>query len=247
MLPSLGLPLLDTLVSQNLNITNISFNHPLYRDVFEKQTTNFDYPLSKVHYGIKGSAPQILGFQNNRPFLLGDKGRFLFTAPISGENGTFTNTPLVVPTFYSIAWNSLKAPNLYQNLAELSTTDIAWVAEADEIIKLRGNSYEFIPLQKRFANKTSLTLTEDPKTDGNYMAIAGEEEIIPLSFNFPRNESLLNYASPDFSNSMEVLDNMPELIATLEKEDRVNELWKWFVIFALAFAIAEVLIQKLVK
>ena len=247
MLSKLGLPQLDTLVPESLNITNIEFDHPIYREVFEKRITNFDYPFSKDHYSIRGTAPQILGFQNNRPFLLGENGRFMFTAPLSGGNSTFVNTPLVVPTFYSIAWNSLKTPELYQNLSDMITTDIPWVADADEIIKLRGDSYEFIPLQKRYANKTSLSLTENPKRDGNYMAIAGEEEISPLSFNYSREESILNYTSVDFNNSIEVLEGMPELIATLEKEGRVNELWKWFVIFALVFALAEVLIQKLVK
>ncbi|MDX1314918.1 MAG: hypothetical protein R3356_05400, partial [Eudoraea sp.] len=247
LLSRIGLPLLDTLVTESLNITNIEFDHPLYREVFEKRVTNFDYPLSRSHYSIRGSSPQVLGFQNGNPFLLGADGRYLFTSPVSGENGTFINTPLVVPTFYAIAWNSLKTPDLYQYLAEQITTDINWVVEADEIIKLRSESYEFIPLQKRYANKTALTLTEDPRRDGNYTAIAREEEITPLSFNYPRTESLLNYSSADLGTSFEILESMPELIATLEKEGRVNELWKWFVIFALVFAIAEVLIQKLVK
>ena len=247
MLSKLGLPQLDSLVSETLNITDIEFDHPLYREVFEKRVTNFDYPLVNSHYNIKGNAPSVLGFQNNRPFLLGDNGRFLFTAPISGDNSTFINTPLIVPTFYSMAWNSLKSTELYQNLSDQITTDIAWVAGTDDIIKLRGSSYEFIPLQKRYANKTSLILSEDPKRDGNYIAFSGDEEIIPLSFNYPRDESELSYARPVIQGSVEILESMPELISTLEKEGRVNELWKWFVIFALVFALAEILIQKLVK
>ena len=247
LLSRLGMPQLDTIVSESLNITNIEFDHPLYREVFEGRVTNFDYPTSKLYYPVKGNASRILSFQNNRPFFLGENGRYLFTAPLSAENGTFTNTPLVVPTFYSIAWNSLKIPELYQNLSELITADIAWVADSDEIIKLKGDSYEFIPLQKRYANKTSLSLTEDPKKDGNYMAVGGGEELSPLSFNYPRDESVLNYTNADLLSSVEVLDGMPGLITTLEKEGRVNELWKWFVIFALVFALAEVLIQKLVK
>ncbi|MCX2719488.1 BatA domain-containing protein [Lentiprolixibacter aurantiacus] len=247
LLSKLGLPQLDSVVPGSLNITDIEFDHPLYRDVFEKRVTNFDYPMASSHYSIKGSAPQILGFQNSKPFLLGDNGRYLFTSPLSIGNGTFVNNSLVVPTFYSIAWNSLKTPALYQNLSELITTDIPWVANADEIIKLRGNAYEFIPLQKKYANKTTLTLVGDPRKDGNYMAISGEEEIMPLSFNYPREESVLIYSKPDLPSSFELLENMPEFIASLEKEGRVNELWKWFVIFALVFALAEVLIQKLVK
>lgn len=247
LLARLGLPQLDTLVPETMNVTDIEFDHPIYREVFEKRISNFNYPTSKSHYSTRGSAPQILSFQNNNPFLLGENGIFLFTAPLSQENGTFINTPLVVPTFYSIAWNSLKTPDLYQNLADIIATDIAWVADADEIIKLRSGSYEFIPLQKRYAAKTSLSLTEDPKRAGNYMAVAGDEELSPLSFNYPREESELSYSEADFASSIEFMESMPELISKLEKEGQVNELWKWFVIFALVFVLAEVLIQKLVK
>ncbi|MCE2612033.1 BatA and WFA domain-containing protein [Flavobacteriaceae bacterium D16] len=247
LLTNLSLPLLDSLVYEPLNITDIAFDHPVYRNVFEKRIDNFDYPRSTAHYSVRGNAPEILGYQNRNSFLLGENGKYLYTSPLSGENSSFINSPLVVPTFYSIAWNSLKTPNLYQSLSDKMTIDIAWVAGADEIIKLKGSAYEFIPLQKRYANKTSLTLTEDPEKADNFIALAGDEELTSLSFNYPRKESELSYSDVGFTASFEVLDSIPGLIALLENEDRVNELWKWFIIFALFFALTEVLIQKLVK
>lgn len=247
LLGKLELPLLDSLVTGSIRITDINFDHPLFKDVFEKRVSNFNYPVATGYYRTNGNAPKILGYQNNSPFLLGENGKFLFTSPLSRNYSSFINTPLVVPTFYAIAWNSLKTPNLYQYLQDQITMDIPWVAGPDEIIKLRKGTYEFIPLQKRLANKTSLTLTENPDQDGNYEAFDADEFIAPLSFNYPRDESLLTYREPDFLESYEVLDDLPELITTLEKEGKVNELWKWFVILALFFALTEVLIQKLVK
>ena len=46
---------------------------------------------------------------------------------------------------------------------------------------------------------------------------------------------------------LEVSQSIPELFNVLEKEGRITELWKWFVIFAMFFVLSEVLVQKLVK
>ena len=246
LLASLDLPLLDSLVAGDLNITEIAFDHPLYKDVFENRISNFSYPKSSKSYLLKQSVPYILGYQNQNPFLLGESGRYLFTAPLSAANSTFRNTPLIVPTFYTMGWNSLKIPQLYEALSGLTLTDIPWVAGGDDIVKLKKGDYEFIPLQKRYANKTSLTFTDEPESDGNYLVQLGEQTLTHLSFNYPRKESELKYTDPSMMD-LEVLGSIPELLDVLEKEGRITELWKWFVIFAMFFALAEVLVQKLVK
>jgi hypothetical protein len=246
LLASLDLPLLDSLVAGDLNITEIAFDHPLYKDVFENRISNFSYPKSSRSYLLKQSVPYILGYQNQNPFLLGESGRYLFTAPLSATNSTFRNTPLIVPTFYTMAWNSLKTPQLYEPLSGLTLTDIPWVAGGDDIVKLKKGEYEFIPLQKRYANKTSLTFTDEPESDGNYLVQLGEQTLTHLSFNYPRQESQLKYTDASMMG-LEVSGSIPELFNVLEKEGRITELWKWFVIFAMFFALAEVLVQKLVK
>ena len=247
MLGGLGLPALDTLIIGDLSITDIAYDHPLYRDVFEKQVSNFNYPSSSRHYITRGVFPYILGHQDRTPFLLGTSGRYLFTSPLSGSRETFKNTPLIVPTFYSMAWNSLQLPQLYQQLSGRTLTDIPWTAGGDEIVSLKSGTYEFIPLQKSYANKTTLTFLDDPNTAGNYTAVVGVQEVSHLSFNYPRAESQLTYTLPAASEVVEISESIPELFEILENEGRITDLWKWFVIFALFFALAEVLIQKLVK
>ncbi|MGB7393393.1 MAG: BatA domain-containing protein, partial [Pricia sp.] len=83
-------------------ITNISFSHPLYRNVFEKNVSNFQSPNVKQFFRVRTSAPTILSFQDNSPFLIGGDGTYLFTASISAGNSNFKNSPLIVPTFYQM-------------------------------------------------------------------------------------------------------------------------------------------------
>jgi hypothetical protein len=68
-----------------------------------------------------------------------------------------------------------------------------------------------------------------------------------LSYNFNRNESDLTYF--DLSSIQNVtVDNAVNLtLQDIKSTTNVNELWKWFVIFALVFLIVEMLILKYFK
>src|SRR5690606_24858829 len=49
-----------SLNSQEKQITKINFNHPLYKNVFEKKVSNFQYPKVNSSFAIQGNAFSIL-------------------------------------------------------------------------------------------------------------------------------------------------------------------------------------------
>ena len=234
-------------VNLERNITDISFSHPIYQNVFEKNVTNFQYPKVSQYYQVKTNAPSILSLQDKDPFLFGINGFFAFTASISRENSNFKNSPLIVPTFYNVAANSLKLPKLYYVLENESRVDIPLKLTKDNILKARKGDYEFIPQQASFANKVSITFFDNPSEDGIYSLMNAEVPLRNLSFNHAREESQLVYS--DLTNLTAAHKN--ESIATffdrMQKDSSINELWKWFVILALLFMGIEVLIQKYLK
>ena len=234
-------------VNLERNITDISFSHPIYRNVFEKNVANFQYPKVSQYYRVKTRAPSILSLQDKDPFLFGDSGFFVFTSSISRGNSNFKNSPLIVPTFYNIGVNSLKLPKLYYVLENESRVDIPLKLTKDNILKARKGEYEFIPQQESFANKVSLSFFENPSEHGIYSLMNNETPIRNLSFNHSREESQLVYS--DLTNLTAAYKN--ESIATffdrMQKDSSINELWKWFVILALLFMGIEVLIQKYLK
>ena len=124
-------------VNLERNITQISFSHPIYQNVFEKNVVNFQYPKVSQYYRVKTSAPSILSLQDKDPFLFGNNGFFAFTASISRENSNFKNSPLIVPTFYNVGANSLKLPGLYYVLENESNVDIPLKLTKDNILKAR--------------------------------------------------------------------------------------------------------------
>jgi hypothetical protein len=234
-------------VSTERNITGIAFGHPLYSNVFEKKVTNFQFPKVSGYYRLQTGAASILSYQDNTPFLIGTENLFLFTAALDSSNSNFKNSPLVVPTFYSMAANSLKLPQLYHQIGPVTEVDVPVVITNDNILKVSEQDYEFIPQQQYFANKTSLIFTENPTRDGLYTITDGKNFVQKISFNNPRDESDLAYLTIENLEATAKYGSIAQLFGQIEKDNRINELWKWFVILALLSMLMEILIQKLFK
>ena len=234
-------------VMEERKISQIAFAHPLYKNVFEKEVTNFQYPSVNSFYSIKSAMPKILSYQSGDPFLVGEDGTYLFTAPISKENSNILNSPLIVPTLYNMGMASLKIPRIYEMIGSKTTVDIPVNLTKDRILKVSQKDFEFIPFQQSFTNKTTLTFDDYPEISGIYN-ITDEGKIIKnISFNFPREESQLHYMDLDELNASSKNNNISALFQNIENDNSINELWKWFIILALAFIFIEVLIQKFLK
>ena len=150
------------------NITQINFAHPLYQNVFDKKVDNFQYPKTSSQYTLKSAAPAVLSFQDRTPFLIGDNNFYAFSAPLSSENSNFKNSPLIVPTFYNMAINSLKSPELYNQLRKDVSVDVPISLEQDVILKVVKGEIEYIPQQQSMAQKVHMVFNDELKEDGIY-------------------------------------------------------------------------------
>lgn len=233
-------------VVTDVQLTTITFDHPLFRDVFEKEVTNFQYPSVKEYFKIQTSLPTALSMGGGDSFLVGENGLYVFTVPLELENSNFINSPLIVPTFYNMAQSSLQSPQTYQTLGELNTLDIAAEIGNDDILKVAKNGYEFIPLQQTFPNRVRLSFDQNPTEDGIYSVLQNQQVLQNISFNYPRAESNLKYLNLGSLDNVNSVDSIPELFEYLEAENNITAYWKWFVILALLLALIEVLIQKFV-
>ncbi len=68
-----------------------------------------------------------------------------------------------------------------------------------------------------------------------------------LSFNYDRTESNLSYYNLGTIENVQFSDSLSDTIDDIKSNANVNALWKWFVIFALAFLIIEMLLLKYLK
>jgi aerotolerance regulator-like protein len=232
---------------QEKMITKIVFSHPLFKDVFEKEVENFQYPKVNAFYSVSSNATPAIGFEDNQSFLLQKNKTYLFTAPINKENSNFQNSPLVVPTIYNMALQSLPLPRLYYTIGQQNAIAVPVKLGPDEILTVKDSTEQFIPLQQTKANYVLMTTTDKPNKAGNYQIVKKTEFLENISFNYSRSESELQYLNPEDWEGAEVYNSVNDLFDAIEDANAINSFWKWFAIFALLFLLFEMLILKFYK
>lgn len=245
-LNNLGFPNLEEKIIREQLITEISFQHPLFSEVFEEQISNFEYPKVQSSYRINFTNP-LLSFANGSPYLIGSGSHYLFTAPLNNENSNFSQSPLIVPVFYNMGTTALKPSQLYYLLGESNRIEVPVELQQDRILEIRSEEKSFIPQQQSFSRKVEIITEDLPEQPGNYTVINNEEEVMGISYNIPGWESKSSGFDIDNAGQIEVVSDLEEFftIAGFNREE--NSLWKWFVTFALLFLIIETLLLKYFK
>lgn len=236
----------ESLSKSEKRLTTINFSHPVYNDnVFEKKVTNFQYPKMQSYYNQKlVNASAILQFEDGKPLLSQRLNAYVFTSALNTKNSNIQNSPLIVPTFYSIAKNSLNYSQLYYTIGKTITYDVPVALQENAVLELVNKNESLIPKQDYFNNKIAITTDDIPEKAATY-TIKNKTEIIEnVSYNYNRDESTLSYLNLD---NQKVSSSINDVFDTIKSDGKVNALWKWFVIFALLLLIIEMLILKYFK
>lgn len=238
---------LSELRPQEKMVTKIVFSHPLFKDVFEKEVDNFQYPKVESYFGISTNAAPVIRFEDGQPFLLQKNKTFLFTAAIDNDNANFQNSPLVVPTLYNMALQSLPLPRLYYTIGQQNRIAVPVTLGPDEILTIKDSTDRFIPLQQTKANYVLITTTKKPQKAGNYQIVKQDAFLENISYNYARSESNLQYLAPEYWPGATVYGSVEKLFDAIAERNAVTGFWKWFAIFALLFLLIEMLILKFYK
>lgn len=241
---------LGTILSFNKKekkITKIEFENPLYRNVFEKEIINFQYPIVNSFFNLNSSVQKVLSFQDSKPFLLKKNHIYSLTAAINSQNSNFQNSPLIVPTFYNMAKQSLALPKLYYEIGKQNLYSIPISLKQDEIIKISDSLNTFIPLQQTKKNQINIITENDPFKAGNYNITKDDVVIDMVSYNYNRQESILSYTNPKNWDDTNLYSNVNDLFNNITLDNKINSFWKWFVILALLFLLIELVILKFYK
>ena len=236
----------------SLKITNINFQHPLFKNVFSKEVSNFQYPSSRITYSNNLKGDPIISFNNSSPFLQEIDNEYSkiywFSTPLDIKSTNFSNSPLIVPTLFNIAQQSLEFSNPYYYLQEENKIDVNTKTEKDEVLKISNGITSFIPLQQSFANKVTLTTSESPKNEGFYSIVSKKDTLQSLAFNINKEESALSfYDMKNVANRNEKInfyDSIEQLFKEINTKNEVQWLWKLFLTIAIVSLLLEILILK---
>ena len=232
-------------------ITKINFNHPLFSSVFENKVKNFQYPKTKNSFLLSSSSPAALSYEDQSVFLASLQNAvsavYVFSSPINIVNSNFQQSPLIVPTFYKMAINNqinnINALTIGNNNPHLTDATL----NKDDILTVKNSEEQFIPIQKILNNKVQLVFNDYPEQAGNFEIYNKKEALENISFNYNRTESNLDQANENILSDYKIIDSTASFFDTLQTNKTDNQIWKWFVIFALLFIIIEMAIIRFVK
>ncbi|WP_339883763.1 BatA domain-containing protein [Polaribacter vadi] len=243
-------------ISDTLKITNINFNHPLFKNVFSKKVTNFQYPIVKSHYPIQAkNSSKIISLENNTGFISqinNTNGNiFWVSSSLSKENSNFLNSPLIVPVFYNFGKLSFQHSKLFYYLDAENVIDVETEIEKDEILSIVNSNSSFIPPQQTYQNKVTITTKDNPTDAGFYHIIRKKDTLQTIAFNNPKEESLLQFLDintlKDINPEINFSSSIEDFFINLNNKNEVHWLWKWFLALAIVSLLLEILILKFYK
>ncbi len=268
-LGSNGLNLFGNVDTTNQTCEKINFEQGFFSDVFEKKQENMDLPKVFNHFSVtrttRTTEEVILKLMNGMPMLSVyslQKGKvYLCNTSLDDNWSNFAKHALFVPTIYKMAINSqLPQPLYYETAAntvvELKKTDVT----KDQTYNVRSldKKTDFIPETRIGENKTLLFMQGMVTSAGNYILTFGKDQLIHgLAFNYPREESVLEYFT------VEELKKMTEgrqlnkfnILETSDKGVKImlaemqggTKLWKLFIILTLVFLAIETALIRFLK
>ncbi len=232
------------------------FRNPFFENVFEEKTSALAMPRAKrmLDWGADRSA--ILRFKNGLPYLSRFGNTFVMASPLEkGATDFFTNA-LFVPVMYRIASSGKKAesrPYFYLSTSLVTVATDSLVGE--EPAKLIG-AQELVPSQRRLGDKLLLEIPRFSVNQGFYHVTHRRDTLDLVAFNLEKKESILGqFSGEEIKTSLGGGDHISifKASSTDTFSNEIKErylgkpLWKYALILALFFLLAEVLLIRFLK
>ncbi len=252
----MALPLAKALQTEMAELDKPDFQNPFFKNVFEEKTMSVAMPsaIRLIDWGADRSA--ILKFKNNQPFLSQHGKLFLLASPLEKKSTNFYNHALFVPVMYRVAASGKKTERpLYYSLTSSTIVLPADSLVGEDPVKLVGNQ-EFIPQQRKNNGQFFMELPKHAVVAGFYYATHRQDTLGLVAFNLDKNESLLQpLKGEEAKTKLGGRKNISIFNSTSaekfggEIKERYlgNPLWKYAIVLALSFLLAEVLLIRFLK
>ena len=272
---SIGTSFLGRPDTMKQRVASIDIENVIFKDVFEKDAAgkitlpdNADLPHVFKYYSISGGSvnpPDVLmRLQNGLPFLtstsVGKGTLYLCASPVEPSFTNFQQHLMFVPVMFRMAFLAQAQTSLYYIIGRNESFDLPSdsVNEKNMVsIKRWNNSFEFIPELKSSGRQVKAYFNGQISEAGWYLVNRGRKQISALAFNYDRKESDINCFNPKEIEAAVKKHNIknitvlkPSGLPFSKKIEQLNQgfpLWKLFVILALIFVAAEILLIRLFR
>ncbi len=263
-LSSVQLPAIESLVKQPLKMGEINYESPYYKDALEREEEQIEKPTILQYYrfgSVQRSMELIVNLENGEPLLsyfpVGTGGVFLSAVALNDLFGNAHKHALFFIPLHNIAIQSQVQPQLYYTIGKDQHVLVPRKqTQRDEVasLKSRNNGEQFIPEQQNRGNDLAVSFHNQITTPGFYDLTFGDDTLSTWAMNFNRRESQLEYFSKkDLENitknstaKVEILNfQVKDLTKSVADKLTGIALWRYFIMLALFFFLAEVLVLRL--
>jgi len=248
----------EKLITQNLKISALNMQSPVFKNIFEEFPQNPDLPVVKKYYKLSAGgngAESLMNITGGDAFWASyksGKGKvYVSTVPLNDDFSSLQRHALFVPAMFRIALLSGNEQALFYSLGHDETMEIPSIQTSEkQLLKLVKGNQSVIPDVRQQEGSTMLYASDQLQETGLYDLKKNDSTVSVMAFNDNRSESDLSYYTPSELNKL-----VPQAADVLEGgkgslKDKVGEtsfglqLWKLCIILALLSLAAEILLIK---
>jgi hypothetical protein len=247
--------------ADNIQLSEINYQDLLYKEAFSKQEEEADLPQISNRFSFH-ERPEVretslLKFRNGEIALArtpaGNGNVYSFAFPLDQSNLEFARHIIFVPTIYNLALNSSESQVYSRTIINPNIVNFdAGVLPSSGNLKLVNTQSKsaYILAPEMFGNgQARLNLTDEISEAGHYLIYDGQTPVVPLSYNYSRQESDLAAWHPNEITNLikqkglkktECLDVQKDAFQeTLKELNSGKQLWPWFIWLTILFVLCE--------
>jgi hypothetical protein len=245
--------------AEPLELDRPDFSNPFFENVFEEKSTSLAMPKAARLLDLGGDRSAILKFKNDQAFLsLFNRGGklYILATALESDFTDFHQHALFVPVMYRIAASARRSETkpyytLRENLITLRLDSV----NDDVPLKLVGKE-EVIPGQRKVADRVFIDVPKFSVEQGFYDVVSQGDTVDLIAFNLNKEESLMEqYTGEEVKAMAGGGENISIFTATSsgafsnEIKERYlgTPLWKYALLLALLFILAEILLIRFMK
>ncbi|MBL7865100.1 MAG: BatA domain-containing protein [Cyclobacteriaceae bacterium] len=232
------------------------FQNPFFENVFEDRTSSMAMPRAKAVWQWGSDRSALLNFKNGSPFLSRTGNTLVLASPLDNAFTDFQNHALFVPVMYRMAASGHRTSQKPYYLLSESTA----ILQADSLtgeapVTLSGKQ-EIVPSQRRSGDRVVMEIPRFSVDPGFYVASIQGDTLGMIAFNMDKRESLLEQWSGEEVKSMlgggdniSIFRPAAEGSFSNEIKERYlgRQLWKYALMAALLFLLAEIVLIRFLR
>ncbi len=232
------------------------YRNPVFENVFEERVANLKMPMARKLLDWGNDRTAWLTWRDGSPFLSSFGRSYLMASPLAPGYSDFSAHALFVPVMYRLAaLGKRQEQRPYYALGDNVITVKADSLEGEEPVRLSG-ALEMIPPQRRSTDRVVLEIPKFSMAAGYYHVLYKRDTLDQLAFNLlPQESRLATYTAAEAKGEMGGGKNISlfepvtaeALAGELKNRYQGTPLWKFMIVAALLFLLAEVALLRVLK